>query len=588
MSVREYVGARYVPKFADPVEWQSDTSYEALTIVTYNNSSYTSKVPVPATVGNPAQNIEYWVLTGNYNAQTQEAITIANTAKDEAETASATAEEAKAGIAQAEASAKEALDTANSVKTKYDELLAIGYKNIKYYGDDTATAIKDSLTAQGYAIIPNGEYTIDGIDLTGLNGAIIGESRNKTIIKTDTKNAKRIFISDADIEIRNITFDGLCTSTDIVSSASDTHNTLCVYNGNCIIDNIKVINGCNSNLYINGSKKIEISNVTADTSWYSSNIVITHINEEQNCTITNCQSYNSSKDGFTIAGININIANCIAGDNGKMYHRTTEPSCGIYVADQAKCVAISNCTCYNNTFAGIEFTNGASYNSTVSNCILYNNHQIGIWCDGSNIDVSNCLFANNNNVKSSVSLTDVDTMGIYVGAPGGSTTVSGVNITGCTFVGDQTGMTWKYGVQSSSSANGINVIGNSCTGNIETLTRYDGTVVGDKVRIRLRASSDDGISFINTTNAIMAQFINESGDQGSMLFRSNVDNIVLNNTSGGDSIKLTTNAIQANSELRLPYDRTGTTENGSVYLDGDGFHVYYNGALHTLAWSEWT
>lgn len=70
-NVRQYVGARYVPKFADPVAWQSNTAYEALTIVTYNNSSYTSKIPVPASVGNPAQNPTYWVNTGDYNAQVE-------------------------------------------------------------------------------------------------------------------------------------------------------------------------------------------------------------------------------------------------------------------------------------------------------------------------------------------------------------------------------------------------------------------------------------------------------------------------------------------------------------------------------------
>lgn len=69
--VRQYVGARYVPKFASPTEWKEGTSYEALTIVTYNNASYTSKVPVPPTVGNPAQNKDYWALTGNYNAQVE-------------------------------------------------------------------------------------------------------------------------------------------------------------------------------------------------------------------------------------------------------------------------------------------------------------------------------------------------------------------------------------------------------------------------------------------------------------------------------------------------------------------------------------
>jgi lysophospholipase L1-like esterase len=72
MAVRQYVGARYVPKFATPTEWTASTSYEAFTIVTFNNASYTSKVQVPPTVGNPANNPKYWALTGNYNAQVEQ------------------------------------------------------------------------------------------------------------------------------------------------------------------------------------------------------------------------------------------------------------------------------------------------------------------------------------------------------------------------------------------------------------------------------------------------------------------------------------------------------------------------------------
>lgn len=78
MAVRQYVGARYVPKFyqnsQNPLssEWEGNKAYEALTIVTYNNSSYTSKIPVPAGIGNPAQNPTYWVVTGNYNAQVEQ------------------------------------------------------------------------------------------------------------------------------------------------------------------------------------------------------------------------------------------------------------------------------------------------------------------------------------------------------------------------------------------------------------------------------------------------------------------------------------------------------------------------------------
>ena len=47
MSVREYIGARYVPIFADPLEWDDERSYEPLTIVYYQGNSYTSRQSVP-------------------------------------------------------------------------------------------------------------------------------------------------------------------------------------------------------------------------------------------------------------------------------------------------------------------------------------------------------------------------------------------------------------------------------------------------------------------------------------------------------------------------------------------------------------
>ena len=67
MANRQYVGARYVPKFADPAEWDNIRQYEALTIVTHLGNSFTSKKPVPA--GVDISNTEYWVNTGNYNEQ---------------------------------------------------------------------------------------------------------------------------------------------------------------------------------------------------------------------------------------------------------------------------------------------------------------------------------------------------------------------------------------------------------------------------------------------------------------------------------------------------------------------------------------
>lgn len=65
---RQYVGARYVPKIMG--EWNKALQYEALSVVTYMGNSFTSKVPVPANV--EITNTDYWVNTGNYNAQVEE------------------------------------------------------------------------------------------------------------------------------------------------------------------------------------------------------------------------------------------------------------------------------------------------------------------------------------------------------------------------------------------------------------------------------------------------------------------------------------------------------------------------------------
>lgn len=64
---RQYIGARYVPVFADPLQWSSANAYEPLTIVMNNNNTYTSKKAVPT--GIQITNEEYWALTGPYNAQ---------------------------------------------------------------------------------------------------------------------------------------------------------------------------------------------------------------------------------------------------------------------------------------------------------------------------------------------------------------------------------------------------------------------------------------------------------------------------------------------------------------------------------------
>lgn len=72
MATRQYIGARYVPTFANPIQWNSNVAYEALTIVTHMGNSYTSRKPVPA--GTPITDSDYWANTGIFNAQVEHLI----------------------------------------------------------------------------------------------------------------------------------------------------------------------------------------------------------------------------------------------------------------------------------------------------------------------------------------------------------------------------------------------------------------------------------------------------------------------------------------------------------------------------------
>ena len=142
--VKQYVGARYVPKFASPIEWAADTSYEALTIVTFNNASYTSKIQVPPTVGNPANNPKYWALTGNYNAQVEQY-------RQETENYNAQVEDYRQSV----------IDLKNSLKTK-PIVNALYLDNVINNNVIDANALNNAISTYGRIYIPKGHYTVNG------------------------------------------------------------------------------------------------------------------------------------------------------------------------------------------------------------------------------------------------------------------------------------------------------------------------------------------------------------------------------------------------------------------------------------------
>ena len=102
MEVTQYIGARYVPVLANPVEWSSANAYEPLTIVMYQGDSYTSRQAVP--VGVAITNEGFWACTGNFNAQIeayrQEVARIAGQLSSIETTAGTAASDAQSALAK--------------------------------------------------------------------------------------------------------------------------------------------------------------------------------------------------------------------------------------------------------------------------------------------------------------------------------------------------------------------------------------------------------------------------------------------------------------------------------------------------------
>ena len=70
--VRQSIGPRVVPMFADPPEWSADKVYSPLTLVLYNGATYMSRCCVPAGSPLPSEDPfynKYWVMVYDMSAQ---------------------------------------------------------------------------------------------------------------------------------------------------------------------------------------------------------------------------------------------------------------------------------------------------------------------------------------------------------------------------------------------------------------------------------------------------------------------------------------------------------------------------------------
>lgn len=236
---RQYIGARYVPKFADPIAWDKANSYEALTIVTYLNNSYTSKKYVPANT--EITDTNYWVITGNYNAQVeqyrQEVVAYRNESVKHYDTmADVIADtdlidndcvttlgyyainDGGAGVYLIYDESKlHADETHTTVKIKlknglYAELVVSHCVNVRQcgaYGDgthDDTNAINSAIATKFPVYIPTGTYLITTmLTITG-KAVIFGDGEEDSVIYADGCNG--LLITGANNSVSNLKISG--------------------------------------------------------------------------------------------------------------------------------------------------------------------------------------------------------------------------------------------------------------------------------------------------------------------------------------------------------------------------------------------
>ena len=191
-GVTQYIGARYVPLFADPIEWDNTRTYEPLTIVLYQGNSFTTRQYTPA--GIDINNEAFWVETGNYNAQVEqyrqevkafdERITAAQSTADAAETKAAACADAVV-VERDRATAAE--------KTNADNITAVAeaavYVNVVSKGvdntgqQDAAAVLNELIKTGGQFYLPAGTYMLNSQLLIPSNTVIKGAGIDKTVIK---------------------------------------------------------------------------------------------------------------------------------------------------------------------------------------------------------------------------------------------------------------------------------------------------------------------------------------------------------------------------------------------------------------------
>lgn len=399
-----YTGMRYVPiigrRGESSAAWDNSAPYEPLTIVIYNNESYTSRQYVPAGVA--ITNTDYWVKTGAYNAQIvalQDALPIAqfdseNTVKDYIDELGSflpasdfdndnTVKAYIDGVADLLPSS--AFDSVNTVR---------GALNGRVRAFETVTDIAAATDLVADMIChTNGFYT------SGDGGAAFYEIKS-----TGTANAMDIIACQDSLKAHLVITDPFVTpeqfgaygdgthdDTNAIKTAIANTSILILQNTYLISDTLEILQP----LQICGKGEIIVSPT------FSENHVIKYSNDiEIHGIKIKYEPTTSSGNKYIIANDNTNDKNVYLHDITIDISGVSSQSIPIWFADGN--VKIENISINNNCNAtigggiwGTAYENGI--NAKISNCNITSNsndENIALWADVDNVflycDIDNC------------------------------------------------------------------------------------------------------------------------------------------------------------------------------------------------------
>ena len=373
MANLQYIGARYVIKVYEnstdtsSAEWEANTYYERLVMVTYNNSSYLSKKDVPASVGNPAENPEYWIVTGYYNGQImylQQQVTLLNNIIGDIDDLLTTD---KTNIVAA----------INEIAPKINNISFVNVKNYGAVGDGvTFLNAYNDVPLHGTLYIPNGNYLLTSAIEIKKPISIIGDYTGWD------------FRVDQPHHDRSDMMKTLITST---VSGTDTGAIVIKENG-VTIRNISIF--CSGETATHGIYAPALDSYSPSHSDTLSNIIIENVSLYLNLSL---------RGGTYNAGIRFDCC-CITSE----FKHIWSYNFAIGIALQNKCTSdlISNCWFINCTTCGIRIVNGRyiDINSCACDCNFSENRCIygyqiinssgvvlnGCGCEQSNIAAIDC------------------------------------------------------------------------------------------------------------------------------------------------------------------------------------------------------